>query len=423
MKAVILAGGFGSRMGNVCAKVPKPLIEIAGKPILAHQIQALKAQGVKDFIFVVGYLGEKIKEYFLDGGAFGVNISYFFETEPLGTAGALFHLDLKEDFLLLNGDLIFDFCLADMLSFHKKSAAKITLMAHPNDHPFDSTLLLSDKNGLVKEIIPKDNKPFSYSNLCNAGIQLVSPEVFEKTADFKKVDFDRDIVKPLVPKGVVFAYRTSEYVKDMGTPERFAEVENDIKSGFVKAKCRTNKQRAVFVDRDGTLNVLKGFITKPEDIELIKGTESAVRTLNKMGYLVIVVTNQPIIARGDCTKSELSAIHNRLETLLGQGGAFLDAVYYCPHHPDSGFKNEIKELKIKCTCRKPEPGLIFKARDEFNIDLSQSFMVGDTIRDVEAGQNAGCISVLIGGEECEGESEVKKFPSLSAFVKWLKENG
>ncbi len=422
MKAVILAGGFGSRMGDICAEIPKPLIEISGKPILAYQIEALKEQGVVDFVFVVGYLGEKIKEYFSDGSDFGVNISYFFEAEPLGTAGALFHLGLKEDFLLLNGDLIFDFCLCDMLSFHKKSGALITLMAHPNDHPFDSTLLSADENGCVKEIIPKDNKPFSYSNLCNAGIQIVSPSVFEKPTDFKKVDFDKDIVKPLTKKGVVFAYRTSEYVKDMGTPERFETVEKDIKSGLVKAKCRKNKQRAVFVDRDGTLNIHKGFITRQEDIELIEGTENAVRELNRMGFLVIVITNQPVIARGDCTENELLRIHNRLETLLGKGGAFLDAIYYCPHHPDSGFLNERKELKIKCDCRKPAPGLIFKARDEFNIDLSRSFMVGDTVQDVLAGQNAGCTPILVGEEEYSAESSVRKFTSLSAFVKWLKEN-
>ncbi len=422
MKAVILAGGFGSRMGDICSDIPKPLIEISGKPILAHQIEALKEEGVTDFVFVLGYLGEKIKEYFSDGSAFGVNISYFFESQPLGTAGALFHIDLKEDFLLINGDLIFDFCLCDMLSFHKKTGALITLMAHPNDHPFDSSLLSADENGLVKEIIPKDNKPFSYSNLCNAGIQIVSHTIFEKSSDFKKVDFDREIVKPLVSKGVVFAYRTSEYVKDMGTPERFLMVERDIKSGLVKAKCRRNKQRAVFVDRDGTLNIHKGFITKPEDIELIEGTESAVSELNKMGFLVIVITNQPIIARGDCTEGELFEIHKRLETLLGQGGAFLDAIYYCPHHPDSGFRNERKELKIKCDCRKPAPGLILKARDDFNIDLSKSFMVGDSLRDVESGQNAGCTSILVGDEACVAESEVKKFASLSEFVNWLKEN-
>ena len=176
----------------------------------------------------------------------------------------------------------------------------------------------------------------------------------------------------------------------MGTPDRYYETESDIKSGKVHARNLSQKQKAIFLDRDGTINKSNGFITKPEQFELSEGASEAIKKINKSGYLAIVVTNQPVIARGDCTFEELDLIHAKMETELGKEGAFIDGIYYCPHHTDKGFPGERAEYKCDCNCRKPKTGLFEMASRDFNIDLSQSFMIGDSKKDVEAGQKAGC---------------------------------
>ena len=210
-----------------------------------------------------------------------------------------------------------------------------------------------------------------------------------------KIDLDRDVLKPNIASGGIFAYDTPEYIKDMGTPDRYYEVEKDIKNGKVKARNLSQRQRAIFLDRDGTINSYKGFLTHPDDFELLPGVAEAIRTINHSGYLCIVVSNQPVIARGDCTFEELQTIHDKMETLLGKEGAFVDGIYYCPHHPDKGFEGDRPEYKIDCDCRKPKAGLLFQAAKDWNIDLSQSYMIGDSDRDVEAGKNAGCKASIL----------------------------
>ena len=411
MKVVIMAGGKGTRIASVRSDVPKPMINICGKPILEHQIDNLKACGLTDIILVIGYLGDKIKEYFGDGSKFGVNIEYFVEDHPLGTAGALFKMpQLTEDFLLLCGDVIIDVDFNRFIAFHKEHQAWASLVAHPNGHPYDSSLLVTeidapktvggmpeDTHRVIRWMAKEDERTY-YKNRVNAGIELISPELLEETMkNFvprhpetpDKIDLDRDVLKPNIPSGKIFAYDTPEYIKDMGTPDRFYETEKDIESGKVHARNLKNKQKAIFLDRDGTINKMVGFVTKPEQFELIEGAAEAIKAINKSGYLAIVVTNQPVIARGDCTFEELQVIHDKMETELGKVGAFVDAIYVCPHHTDKGFEGERPEYKCNCNCRKPKPGLLLQAAKDFNIDLSESYMIGDSHRDVEAGENAG----------------------------------
>lgn len=412
MKVVIMAGGKGTRIASVKSDVPKPMIPICGKPILEWQIENLKACGLTDITLVVGYLGNVIQEYFDDGSKFGVSIKYFVEDAPLGTAGALFKMpELTEDFLLMCGDVILDVDFNRFIEFHKKNNAWACLMAHPNGHPYDSSLLVTEilpprvpggnpvDTHRVVQWMNKEDERLYYKNRVNAGIEIISPELLKETMKHfvprhpetpDKIDLDRDVLKPNIPSGRIFAYDTPEYIKDMGTPDRFYEVEEDVKSGKVKARNLKNKQKAVFLDRDGTINKYVGFLTKPEQFELIHGVADAIKKINKSGYLAIVVTNQPVIARGDCTWEELQEIHNKMETELGKEGAFVDAIYICPHHKDKGFEGERPEYKFDCDCRKPKPGLLLQAAKEFNIDLSLSVMIGDSDNDVKAGNNACC---------------------------------
>ena len=194
------------------------------------------------------------------------------------------------------------------------------------------------------------------------------------------------------------AYDSPEYVKDMGTPERYHSVSRDFQNGVVKAKNLSHPQKAVFLDRDGTINKYVGFLRNIDDFALLPGAAEAIKRINESGYLCIVVTNQPVIARGEVNAEELDMIHNKMETLLGEQGAYIDGLYYCPHHPHKGYAGEIPELKFDCECRKPKPGMLIRAAKDFNIDLSLSWMIGDGENDVKAGINAGCHTALIGTE-------------------------
>ena len=256
----------------------------------------------------------------------------------------------------------------------------------------------------------------------NAGIHLISRKVLNFDSDVwlkSKVDLDRDILKPAIATKRVFAYDSPEYVKDMGTPERYRQVEADFQSGIIAKKNLRRSQRAIFLDRDGTLNRHIGFLNKPSQLELLEGVAQAVKLINQSQYLAIVVSNQPVIARGECTFAEMRQIHNRLESLLGAQGAYLDAITFCPHHPESGFDGEVKALKIPCECRKPKPGMLLKMAEKYNIDLTNSYMIGDDLRDVEAGISAGCRSIYMGEKISTLPTDCKNFPNLFVAVKFI----
>jgi D-glycero-D-manno-heptose 1,7-bisphosphate phosphatase len=387
MKAVIMAGGKGSRIASLFPDVPKPMIEMVGKPILERQIDVLTGQGITDITIITGYKKERIKSYF------GQRVKYIDEDEPLGTAGALYYLRdvVDDDFLLVNGDIIFDVDISRMIKAHRQSGAAATIAVHPNVHPFDSGVVDCDADGFVTNWYTKEGvRPKWYKNLTNAGIHVLSPRVLQKIAAPVKTDLDRDIFPGFIASRELFAYHTSEYIHDVGTPERLIQTENDIKSGLVSARSLKNKQRTIFIDRDGTINEYVSFLKDIEDFRLIDGVSDVIRRINRSRYLAICVTNQPVIARGELTFAGVRDIHNKRETLLGLDGAYLDDIFFCPHHPDGGFPGEIPELKCKCHCRKPDIGMFTIAAERYNIDLSQSYMVGDSESDKKAAENAGC---------------------------------
>lgn len=421
MQAVIMAGGRGTRLAGAFPGLPKPLVPVCGKPVLLWQIEALKAQGVTDITLVTGYLAQQIEDAFGAGEAFGVRLAYYREETPLGTAGALYRLPLNEDFLLLNGDLIFDFDLPRMLAFHKENGALATLFAHPNNHPSQSTLIETDAEHRVLRFLPKERRSGYHANLCNAGIQLLSPELLRRFPHTGTADLDRDLLRPAIGTGRVFAYKSYEYARDMGTPAWLRVVEKDVAAGTVAAKNREKKQKAVFLDRDGTLNVQNGFITDPGQLELLPGAAAAVKKINEAGFLAVLATNQPVIARGECTEETLREIHNKLETLLGDEGAYLDAIYCCPHHPDKGYPGEIPALKIVCDCRKPAPGLLLRAAKDMNIDLAGSYMAGDSWRDIHTAANAGCTPVYLGENLPENApAGTLLYRDLAAYVQTIE---
>ncbi|MBQ6727663.1 MAG: NTP transferase domain-containing protein, partial [Clostridia bacterium] len=310
VKALILAGGKGTRLQEITKNlIPKPMAIIDGKPILERAIEGLKNYGVKDIFISVGFLNEQIRDYFGNGKNFGVNIKYIIENEPLGSGGALYFIkdEIDCNLIVCPGDVIFDVDFKRLLDFHEQKGALITLFAHPNLHPYDSDLIITDENSVIKSINKKNStRDFYYKNLVNAGIFVLSPETLGFFKELKVVNMEHDFVSHFIDSGKVFAYKSSEYVKDVGTAERFINAEKDLKNGIVAAKNLKNKQKAIFLDRDGTINKYKGFIKNIDDIELLPFVSQAIKKINASGYLAIIVSNQPVVARGDCTFGQVN---------------------------------------------------------------------------------------------------------------------
>ena len=404
-QAIILAGGAGTRLRDRLGDLPKPMIPIAGKPLLEHQVELAKAHGFTDLVFFVHYRADLIEAHFGDGSKFGVRIRYVTEREPLGTAGAVLagREHLADRFVVLYGDTMVNVDLGRLWRMHETVKADATLLLHPNDHPLDSDLVETDA---ASNVIAFHNRPHPagrwFQNLVNAGLYVLEKEPLLKHAARlaqgtpRIIDFGKDVFPEMLRGGArLLGYNSPEFIKDIGTPARYDRVCAQFANGTIARSSLATPQRAVFLDRDGTLVPDKDCLRSAEGIELLPGVSQAIHDLNHHAWRTVVVTNQPVIAKGFCDEAELQRMHNKMETLLGLEHAFLDRIYYCPHHPDAGFEGERKELKIHCACRKPGTGMIEWAMSDLNIDPKQSWLVGDTTTDIQTARNAGLRSILV----------------------------
>ncbi len=401
IQVAILAGGKGTRLKDRSGSLPKPMVPILGKPVLEHQIELCKRFGFSKIALLVHHQADVIKDYFGDGTRWGAGLTYVYEDEPRGTAGALADaLDcLDEEFLVLYADTYADINLRTFWNNAKKHIDTVgTLFLHPNDHPYDSDLVELDANGYVQAIRPYPHLEGSaYRNLVNAALYyLRKTNISSFVPSAGRFDLAKDTFPRIISAGLKLqSYVTPEYIKDMGTPDRLDKVESNIVSGLPERLSDRDLRQAVFIDRDGTINKEINHLNRPEQLELIPGAGDALRHLNRAGALAVGVTNQPVLARGDVSWEGLQAIHGKLDELLGKKKAYLDKLYICPHHPDKGFEGEVAELKIECDCRKPQTGLIDKAVRELSIDRRKSWMVGDTTSDMVSGKRAGLRTVLV----------------------------
>jgi len=394
MDAVIAAGGAGTRLSSLYKNTPKALVKIGTKPIIEHQIIFLRNQGIKKIHLLLGHLGDKIESYLGDGKKWGVTLCYHYEQVPLGRTGALkaIERELPKDFLFLSGDIMMNFDLRKFIAWHEqKKDALSSLVVQPTNHMFDSDLVEADGDYRVTNLRLRPHAQNAhFQNLASASISILSPKIFQYIPTEIKTDFEKDILPlALHDKQPIYAYRTSEYFRDMGTPPRLMQVKRDYTSGKVRKLNSQYKRKAVFLDRDGVINEEVGQLCSIKDFSLYGFAGKAIKKLNDAGYLVIVATNQPTIAKGFMKEQDLTLIHKRMETELGSFGAKIDRIYYCPHHPEKGFAGEVPELKIKCLCRKPGIGLITKASEDFNIDVRKSFFIGDTTVDAKTAEAAG----------------------------------
>ena len=327
------------------------------------------------------------------------------EEKPLGTAGGLAALKgrIGEPFIFLYGDAAPSMDFRRMLAFHEAAKAAITLLAHPNSHPYDSDLLLVGPCDTLVGITRKgEARLFDYSNLVNAGAYIVSRGAESVEAGIKQ-DFEKDILPRFLAGGRARAYRTPEFVKDMGTPERLAEVEAAILSGAVEARRLSFPQKAIFLDRDGTINRYVDLLCRPEQIELLPGSAQAIRAINESGYLCFVVSNQPVVARG-CVDGRCRGDAPADGDSPGRPGRLRGRYPLLPapsrlglSRGGAGVQDRLRVPKAQAG-HDPGPGCALYAR------LFRSFMVGDTSSDVIMVRRTRGFGRCSSGAECGSRS-------------------
>lgn len=400
MKIAILAGGKGTRLGLVDR--PKSMVMVGGTPLLERLIETARQAGLTDIILLTGYMAEVIEEHFGDGERFGVRIAHVREHTPLGTAGAVRAARALFDapFLLLYGDTLLDVDLGRMAAFHAKSGALATVFVHPNDHPQDSDLVEADESGRIVRLFTKPHADGALlPNLVSAALYVLDPAAIDYVSDGGASDWAHDIFPAMLDAGeMLCAYRSVEYIKDMGTPDRVVRGETDLASGRVARLSLREAKPAIFLDRDGVLNVEINGVHDAASLALTDEAAAAVRAVNLAGVPAICITNQPDIAKGLMSFDDLRAVSAALDTGLARGQAYLDDMFFCPHHPELGWPGEVPALKIPCECRKPAAGMLKAAAERHRIDLGRSWLIGDRLSDVAAAQAAGSRGILLGEE-------------------------
>lgn len=431
MQVVVLLGGLGSRLGNLTRALPKPMIEVIGKPFFSYMLELLSWYGFRRFHFCVGHLGEDIQNYFGNGSKFGVDITYSFDGEKLlGTAGALRNaLDsLEENFMLIYGDSYMDIDYNELIyryfQSQKHNGAKILMAIYKNKNLYDKSNVIF-RNGQIICYDKKNQVP--EMEYIDYGISILSRKLIADLAEGKPADL-ADLYSKAVCEGIAAAHPVRKRFYEIGTPASLEEFRELVQR-------RSRKQKAVILDRDGTLNeIIYDENTEQfdsplheSDLRILPNTCQALRILKSLGYLLIVVTNQPAGSKGKTTLSKLFDINRRMNKIFEDEGISLDDVLMCPHHP-TGNSKYCSHPSLICDCpgRKPGSLLINEAVKKHNIDIRQSFMVGDSCVDILAGEAEQLSTVFLGRFKCDvcqslGQSKPNfVFGNLYEFAKYLK---
>ena len=396
MEAIVLAGGFGTRLKDCLENIPKPLAPIGGTPFICRILDYLYANGVHRVIISTGYLAEKI-ENAIGNKYRGMTVGFSREDTPLGTGGGIkkaLEKCTENEVIVVNGDSFFDVDIFGMKKFHEESGCPLTLAAKYIENAYRSGLL-EFKNGKLCGFLENGVAPSGY---INGGVYIIKRTLLESVTE-EKFSFENRILAS--GEYNIGVYESNGYFIDIGIPESYKLAEKE-KENLISKRTRC----AVFVDRDGTINKDTVHLFRKEEFEFLPDADKAIADLKKRGYLVIVITNQAGIAKGLYKAEDVDILHNHIDQLLSEKySAVADGYYYCPHHPEA----VVDELRLECECRKPKPGLILNAVEDFKrigitIDLKNSFTVGNRISDVLAGVNAGtCKNILIGNDETDTE--------------------
>ncbi len=399
--AVIPIGGKGTRLRKVIGNIPKPTFPILGKSTLLRICEILKGAGIKNVIITIGYESLQCKKHINEiRENLKLNIEIYQEILPLGESGSLWKIKekLSQHFLFVNGDLIFSLDFSRLFNFHERIKSNLTLVTHTSNHPFDSDLISTPRGSLVEKLHLKNSNKHLNANayLGFSGIAVINKNLLSKIEPPKDIQVS-SIFQYLVKiafdkKERIYSYNTTEYIKDMGTPSRLEQVKEAIENNTLQLQNYTNKQKALFIDRDNT--VLKcgigQYILSDTKVTYLFENIKKISLLSKQFSFVVLVTNQPQISMGLLSFDELEIINSKLINVCLDYDLKIDVISICPHHPHKGFKSEISILKTDCFCRKPNPGMFYEQAYFRNVDLNNSLMIGDSNVDKEAALNSGC---------------------------------
>lgn len=405
MQVVVLMGGLGTRLKDYTKACPKPLVEVNNKPFFEYQLNLLQAWGFKKFLFLIGYKADMIEKYFGDGSDRDISISYCYDgKELLGTGGAVrrAYSMLEDDFMLIYGDSFMDIDYAETLyrySAGKSKGARALMTVLCNNNRFDKSNVVMRDGELV--LYDKHN-PSDDMDYIDYGVCVYEKSLFDKYEEGYKFDI-AEIQHELSLSGQMVPQVVTKRFYEIGNPDSLAEF-----SAYSNRRFNENHP-AVFLDRDGVINEIAWNedieqLDSPLSIEQVKflpGVIEGMKEMMEKGYYIFVVTNQPAAAKGKTRLGRLYDINTYIINELAREGVIVDDLFMCPHYPKEQALTKEHFLIRKCDCRKPKPGLLYKAIRKYNIDLANSYMVGDSCTDVEAGNAVGIKTVFLGNFKCD----------------------
>jgi len=393
-------GGLGTRLKEYTKQCPKSLVQVALRPFFDYELELLKKWGFRRFLFLIGYQADMISEYYGDGSKFGVEITYCMDGEKLlGTGGAVRRAMpyLDEDFLLIYGDSFMDINYEETVYRYfagKETGHRAIMTVLHNGDRFDKSNVIVKDNEIV--LYDKHNTTPEMDYI-DYGACMYERSLFE---DYPLDEaFDIAVIQnKLSLAGQLACHVVTKRFYEIGSPESLKEFTEYVTHRFHEA------HPAVFLDRDGVINE----IIYNEDTELMDSAQNVsqfhmfpyvpkvVQAIRDKGYYVFVVTNQPGAAKGKSTPLKLYDINTHFWQMVD-----VDDIFTCMHYPKMLPLSKEPYLIRTCDCRKPKPGLLMRACEKYNIDLENSFMVGDSYTDVLAGKAAGVKTVLLGGMRCD----------------------
>lgn len=371
----MLAGGMGVRLRPYTYNKPKLMVEVGGRPFADYLFDELKKNNIEEVIFLLGYLPEKVKEYFGDGSRHGVRVRYSVGELEEGTATRLKRAAtlLDEVFLLMYCDNYIHLDLRSLFEFHRAHGAPVTMTLYTNKYGLTKNNAFVDERGFVTRY--DKHRKEEHLNSVDLGFFVAEKHIIDMIPD-ENCYLDERVLPRLVAKGKLAGFLTDQIYQSLSTPERLKKTERFF-----------SKRNVIFLDRDGVINkrMPQGdYVKKWEEFVFLPGAIQSLQLLMSEHYEVYIVSNQAGIARGKMTEGDLFTIHKNMEQELARHGVHVSQIYYCPHAWDAG-----------CLCRKPKPGMLFRAAIDHQIDLSKAVFVGDDPRDKEAGDAAGCKTILM----------------------------
>ncbi len=381
MQAIILAGGFGTRLQSVVKDVPKPMADIKNLPFLSYLFTYLKNHNITDVVLSVGYLQQKIVDYF--GNSYlGINIKYAIEIEPLGTGGAIVNslkfVDQNQPVIVLNGDTFLQIDYKKLINFYVQKESDLTIvLRHLKDCGRYGSVKIDDKNHIVSFVEKNVKQDYANeSNLINGGIYVINPKLFAKYNLAKSFSFEQEFLSPNLKKINPSGFVVNDYFIDIGIPEDYQRAIDELP--------KIIKNKALFLDRDGVINIDYGHVGKIEDFHFMEGIFKLCQRAHNAGYLIIIVTNQAGIAKGYYTEEQFLKLTKWMESEFLKNDIKIAKTYYCPYH----IEGKVEKYREDSFDRKPNPGMLFKAIAAFNIDPQSSIMIGDRQTDMMAAENA-----------------------------------